>query len=95
MAGVYPVRAVTRLAASEFRPTSYREDDMDRLASPGGRRVPFFFTLLAKQENSTGSQRARSGMETTRTNGIRMGRPPGSRVNRKRMRRFCLVPFGG
>ena len=92
---VQTVHAVTRLADAGIRLTSYREADMIDLTSPYGELLLSVFAFLAKQESSIKSERARRGIEAAGANGVRLGRPPGSKDKRKRTRRFFRAPVGG
>ena len=91
---VQTVHAVTRLADSGIRLTSYREADMTDLTTPRGELVLSVFAFLAKQESSIKSERARRGIAAAKEKGVRVGRPPGSKDNRPRTRRHFRNPVG-
>ena len=91
---VQTVHAVTRLAEAGIRLTSYREADMIDLSSPYGELVLSVFAFLAKQESEIKSERAKRGLDAARARGVRIGRPPGSKDKKKRVRRHFRRPVG-
>ena len=80
------VHAVTRLAGTGIRLTSYREAGMIDLSSLHGELVLSIFAFLAKQGTSIKSERAKMGIAAARERGVRLDRPPGSKDKRKRTR---------